>query len=62
MREIEERLAHLERANDDLSGEVARQARAIARLERRVQMLMEREAEREAGGQMSPVDRPPPHY
>ncbi|MGZ9811938.1 SlyX family protein [Pseudoroseicyclus sp. H15] len=62
MTELEERIAHLERALDDASGEVARQARAIARLERRVQMLMEREGEREASGQMPPSDGPPPHY
>ncbi|NDV02162.1 SlyX family protein [Pseudoroseicyclus tamaricis] len=62
MEELEERIAHLERANDDLSAEVARQARLVERLERRVGMLMEREVEREAAGQMPPADRPPPHY
>jgi SlyX protein len=57
---IEERIAHLIRAVDDLSDVVARQAREIAVLERRVAMLMEREAEREAeAARNAPVDRPP---
>lgn len=57
---IEERIAHLIRVVDDLSDVVARQAREIAALERRVAMLMEREAEREAeAARSAPVDRPP---
>lgn len=57
---MEERIAHLERAVDDLSSVVHRQAGQIAVLERRVQMLMEREGEREALGQSEvPIDRPP---
>ncbi|MBP1805753.1 SlyX family protein [Rubellimicrobium aerolatum] len=59
---LEERVAHLLRAVDDLSDTVARQEREIALLTRRVQMLMEREAEREAQGPGDvPIDRPP-HY
>ena len=58
--EIEERVAHLLRAMDDLSAVVARQDREIALLQRRVQMLMEREAEREVDGPGNvPIDRPP---
>ena len=57
---LEERIAHLTRAVDDLSEVVARQEREIALLTRRVQMLMEREAEREAQALREvPIDRPP---
>ncbi len=61
--EIEERLAHLMRAVDDLSDVVARQEREIAVLTRQVRMLMEREAEREAGLAEAPAANvPPPHW
>ena len=62
--EIEERLAHLERLTDELNGVVADQAKTIDRLEARVQMLMEREASREAegGGGVVLGDETPPHY
>jgi SlyX protein len=57
---IEERLAHLLRTVDDLSDVVARQEREIALLTRRVAMLMEREADREAQALREvPIDRPP---
>jgi SlyX protein len=57
---LEERIAHLTRTVDDLSDVVARQEREIALLTRRVQMLMEREAEREAQALREvPIDRPP---
>jgi SlyX protein len=57
---LEERIAHLIRAVDDLSDVVARQEREIAVLTRRVAMLMLREADREAQGQGEvPIDRPP---
>jgi SlyX protein len=55
---IEERVAHLIRAVDDLSDVVARQQAEIDRLTRRVVLLMEREAEREADMDV-PIDRPP---
>ena len=57
---LEERVAHLLRAVDDLSDVVARQEGEIALLNRRVALLMEREAEREreAPGEV-PIDRPP---
>ena len=62
--EHEERIAHLERAVDDLSAVVARQAGAIDVLERRVAMLMRRaaEAEADAGGGVVLGDERPPHY
>ena len=61
---IEERLAHLERLTEELNGVVADQAKTIDRLEARVQMLMEREASREAegGGGVVLGDETPPHY
>ena len=62
--EIEERLAHLERLTDELNGVVADQAKTIDRLTARVQMLMEREAAREAEGTGGVVigNETPPHY
>lgn len=59
---LESRLAHLERLAEDLSEVVARQAREIDLLTRRVEMLLRREAERieaETGGQVTPGERPP---
>ncbi|RRH75167.1 SlyX family protein [Falsigemmobacter faecalis] len=57
-------VAHLNRTVDDLSDVVARQSREIDTLLRRVGMLMEREAEREADGSSSiPLaDQRPPHW
>ncbi|WP_299613359.1 SlyX family protein [uncultured Tateyamaria sp.] len=64
MKKMEEQIAHLERTVDELSGVVARQETEIALLVRRVQMLMEREAQREAdgGGGVVIGDERPPHY
>ncbi|KMK66105.1 SlyX family protein [Puniceibacterium sp. IMCC21224] len=61
---IEERLAHILRALDDLSDVVARQDNEIARLTTRVDLLMRREAAREtdAGGGIVLGDERPPHY
>lgn len=59
---LEERIAHLDRAVEDLSAEVARQAGLIDRMARRMQMLMEREAEREAAGSVPLADQRPPHW
>lgn len=60
---VEERIAHLMRAVDDLSDIVARQGQVIDRLTHRVQMLMERAAEAEAQGLGSPeANVPPPHW
>ena len=60
---LEERIAHLARAVDDLSDVVTRQAAEIDRLTRRVTMLMEREAERETdGGSLALGDERPPHW
>lgn len=60
---IEERVAHLMRAVEDLSDVVARQSREIDRLSARVGLLMEREAEREAADGGPPLaDQKPPHW
>ena len=62
--QMEERIAHLTAAVDDLSDIVAAQANEIALLTNRVRMLMEREAEREydAGGTVPLADQKPPHW
>lgn len=64
MEQLEEQLAHLLRAADDLSDIVARQQDEIDNLNRRVEMLMRREGEREASGSGGIVvaDERPPHY
>ena len=61
---LEERIAHLERAVDDLSDALARQDRELAATRRRVEMLAMRAAEAEAadGGAVPFADRPPPHW
>jgi len=62
--EIEERLAHMERVVDELNDVVARQAEEIVVMTRRIAMLMEREAMREADGTGGVVigNERPPHY
>ncbi|MAU52799.1 MAG: SlyX protein [Roseovarius sp.] len=61
---IEERLAHLIRAVDDLSEVVARQDREIERLRALVAHLARREAERAREGEGGVVlgQERPPHY
>jgi len=61
---LEERLADLQRISDELSDVVARQQAEIDRLTRRVEMLMQREAEREsdASGTIPLADQKPPHW
>jgi SlyX protein len=64
MTEIEEKLAHLTRAVDDLSDVVARQQDVIDQLQKRVQMLMERAAQQESdqGSYIYTGPEKPPHY
>jgi SlyX protein len=64
MQHLEEQIAHLTRTVEEMSDVVAQQQGEIAVLTRRVQMLMEREAERErdAGGAVVMGDERPPHY
>lgn len=61
---LEEQIAHLTRAVEDLSEVVARQSAEIDRLQRRMGMLLQREAEREAegGGGIPLADQRPPHW
>lgn len=60
----EEALAHLTRVVEELSEVVARQAREIAVLNRRAELLMLREAEREAddANSIPLADQRPPHW
>lgn len=64
MRQIEEQIAHLVRTVEELNEIVTGQQAEIDRLTRRVAMLMEREAAREAEGAGGHVfgDERPPHY
>lgn len=65
MQHLEERIAHLIRTVDDLSDVVTRQQEEIDQLTRRMQMLMQREGEREASQGSSIVmgdEPPPPHW
>lgn len=64
MTHLEEQIAHLIRAVDDLSDTVSRQDGEIAVLTRRVEMLMRREAQRETdgGGSVTLGNERPPHY
>ena len=64
MEHFEEKLPRMIRTVDDLSDTVASQQAEIDRLTRRVAMLMEREAAREAEGTGGIVlgDERPPHY
>lgn len=64
MQRMEEQLAHLTRTVEDLSDVVAAQASEIELLTRRVALLMEREAQREADGGSHIYGGPekPPHY
>ena len=60
---LEEKVAHLMRAVEDLSDVAARQAREIEVLERRVRLLMERAAEDEAlAGEAPAANVRPPHW
>ncbi|MGB8814412.1 MAG: SlyX family protein [Paracoccaceae bacterium] len=61
---VEEQIAHLNRAVEELSDVVARQAGEMDRLARRVGLLLEREAGREAdaGSGIPLADQKPPHW
>lgn len=59
---VEERIAHLIRAVEDLSDVVARQSKDLDRLLRLTQLLAEREAEREAVGSTPEANVKPPHW
>jgi SlyX protein len=59
---LEERVAHLIRAMEDLSDVTAAQAKVIDRLQRLVSMLAEREAGREDAGEAPAANQKPPHW
>ena len=61
---LEERMAYLERVVEELNEVVVAQGKEIDVMTRRVAMLMEREAQREADGGGGVVfgDERPPHY
>ncbi|MBS8227297.1 SlyX family protein [Vannielia litorea] len=62
---LEEELAHITRAVEDLHEMVVGQGRRLDTLERRVDLLMKRAAEAEAEGNTGGVvlgDERPPHY
>jgi len=60
---LEEKIAHLTRAVEDLSDVLARREKEVDRLSRLVDMLVEREAQREAEGLGSAeANVPPPHW
>lgn len=62
--QLEETVAHLTKQVEELSDVIARQDVELAQMTHRVQMLMEREAQREAGGTGGVIlgDERPPHY
>jgi len=55
-------LAHVTKVNEDLSDIVAQQQVTIGKLLKRVEMLLTREAEREAQGGEYVADQRPPHW
>lgn len=61
---LEEQIAHLTKTVEDLSDVVARQEQVIEVSSRRLAMLMQREAGREAdgGGTVALADQRPPHW
>ncbi len=61
---LEEHLSHIARTVEELSDVIARQDREIEALTRRVQILMEREAGREAdaANAIPLADQRPPHW
>lgn len=64
MEKLEEQIAYLTKTVEELSDVIARQDTELVLLKRRVQMLLEREADREAAGSGGVVmgDERPPHY
>ena len=60
--DIEMHLADVIRVNDDLSLIVAKQQKELDRLGKLVQLLVEREAERESDGGEFVADQRPPHW
>ena len=59
---LEERIAHLEAALDDVSAEMARMREENAALQRRVEALAALLREAREGDDAPAPDRPPPHW
>ena len=59
---LEERVAHLMRAVEDLSDVAAAQAKVLDRMERLTRMLALREADRDAAGEAPAANVKPPHW
>ena len=59
---LEEKIAHLIRAVEDLSDMVTRQGKELDRLTRIVGLLAEREAEREGSASAPEANVRPPHW
>ncbi len=61
---LEEKIAHLTRVVDELSDIVAQQQKDLERANKRLGLLMEREAERaaEQEGSVALTDQRPPHW
>lgn len=64
MMALEEQVAHLAKTVEELSDVIARQEQVIEVSTRRLTMLMQREAGREAdgGGTVALADQRPPHW
>lgn len=64
LQRIETQLAEALKSIDELSEEVARQTRALTKLQSKTALLIEREAAREAQGSGGVIigDERPPHY
>ena len=64
MQQLEEQIVYLTRTVEELNTVVTRQQSEIDRLTRRVEMLLQREAEhaREGSGGVVLRDQRPPHY
>lgn len=62
--DLEVRIAHLTRSNEELSDVVADQAKRIDLLEKRVKLLLDRAQEQESAGSGGHVfgDERPPHW
>jgi len=59
---LEMRLAHQDRAVEELNAVVIDHAAAIDQLKRQIALLTDRLAQAEAGLTAPPDDAPPPHY
>ena len=59
---LESRIAHLERTIEELSDVIARQDRDMQKMERKLDLLIERQGQPEADGGVFLGDQRPPHW